>query len=137
MATQDITATGLGATLLQFPLTGNTSATAANAVNVQSSITTGKDWTQDGDELPGVTAHASLVLLSLLILVTFHGNVWVVLAILMRPHLRGAMANIFILNLCCVDLLASTISMPLSLVTFVGGQHALSYQVRHGFFFKV
>ncbi|RUS86017.1 hypothetical protein EGW08_006229 [Elysia chlorotica] len=69
---------------------------------------------QDGDQLSTAIAHASVALLALLIVVTFHGNLWVVLAILTRPHLRGAMANMFTVSLCCVDLLASTVTLPLS-----------------------
>ncbi|GFO15614.1 D(1a) dopamine receptor [Plakobranchus ocellatus] len=83
---------------------------------------------EDEENLAATVKYASVFFMSMLILITFHGNVWVIAAIFIKPHLRGAVANIFTLNLCCVDLLASTVSMPLSVITFAGGSQALSGQ---------
>lgn len=67
----------------------------------------------------------AVFMMALLIFLSFHGNLWIVLVILMTPQLRASMANIFVINLCCVDLVASVTAMPMSAMTFVLGADGL------------
>ena len=131
MNAQNVSLESLDLSTSRFPLMSNLSLSEPTAVGPSAFFLNASDGNQvqDGDQLPAMTTIVSVVLLSLLIVITFLGNIWVALVILTRPHLRGALANIFTVSLCCVDLLASTVTMPLSLVTLAGGQHVLSDQV--------
>ncbi|XP_055881496.1 G-protein coupled receptor 61-like [Biomphalaria glabrata] len=68
----------------------------------------------------------AVVLMSVTTLVAFQANLWIVVVVLITPQLRSSLANIFVLNLCCVDLLASGLSLPMSIATFVRGADGLS-----------
>ncbi|XP_059171802.1 G-protein coupled receptor 61-like [Physella acuta] len=84
-----------------------------------SSQLLGNQTTTQPTEIFAVFIMAALVFLS------FHGNLWIVIVILITPQLRASMANIFVINLCCVDLVASVTAMPMSAVTFVLGEDGL------------
>lgn len=84
--------------------------------------------TMDHDHLRDFEILA-VVLMSVIIFVAFHGNLFIIIVILINPQLRASMANLFIINLCIVDLLAAALAIPLSLVTFVQGEQALEKTV--------
>lgn len=84
--------------------------------------------TMDQDHLRDFEILA-VVLMSVIIFVAFHGNLFIIIVILINPQLRASMANLFIINLCIVDLLAAALAIPLSLVTFVQGEQALEKTV--------
>ncbi|GFR82923.1 dopamine receptor 4, partial [Elysia marginata] len=133
MAGQNVSLMPPPLSALHFPLSSNFSASPTVSESSSHLNTSQQQEVEAGDgshhdELPVIARSVSVAALSVLILLSFHGNMWVVLAILLRPHLRGAMANIFTVSLCCVDLLASTVSMPLSLLTLAAGPRAISEQ---------
>lgn len=72
----------------------------------------------------------TVVLMAILIVFTFQGNLWILITVMATPQLRSCMTNIFVVNLCTVDLLASIVAMPLSAVTFMRGQDGLAEEVR-------
>lgn len=71
----------------------------------------------------------AVVLMSILIIIAFQGNLWIIIAIFSTPQLRSTLANIFIVNLCIADLLASILAMPLSVASYVNGRDALNKEV--------
>ncbi|KAH9490589.1 hypothetical protein Btru_033597 [Bulinus truncatus] len=100
-----------------FPsLEGSTQNLLGNAPSV--------NVTSSGDPLTAAEIFA-VVLMSVTTLVAFQANFWIVVVVLIHPQLRSTLSNIFVVNLCCVDLLASGVSLPMSIVTFVEGADGL------------
>lgn len=82
----------------------------------------------DHSSIPALDVFA-VVLMSVIIVVAVHGNIFIIVVIFINPQLRSSLANIFIVNLCTVDLLASVVASPLSVITFLHGHDALKREV--------
>ncbi|CAG5130808.1 unnamed protein product [Candidula unifasciata] len=70
----------------------------------------------------------AVVLMAILIVFTFQGNLWIIITIMATDRLRSSLANILVINVCTIDLLASIVVLPLSALTFLRGLDTLAKQ---------
>ncbi|XP_046334744.1 probable G-protein coupled receptor [Haliotis rufescens] len=74
-----------------------------------------------GVQTPGATIAVSVTAMCIVNIVAFVGNLSNLIVILKCAHLRHTLTNLFVLNLCSVDLLASILVLPVSIATFIKG----------------
>ncbi|XP_046580827.1 probable G-protein coupled receptor [Haliotis rubra] len=75
--------------------------------------------------IPGATRAVSVTAMCIVNVVAFVGNLSNIIVILKCSQLRHTLTNLFVLNLCSVDLLASVLVLPMSIVSFIKGRWPL------------